>query len=139
MRRRLHGNQFLGRFDAHVSADEVSDIRQLLVEHLAPQVRHVQVEVILALDPAPFLDLAVHGARDHVTRSKIEQGGSVTLHEPLTGLVAQDAAFAARCLAQQNPQLVNAGGMKLEELHVLERNAAGERHRQAIARERQSV
>ena len=47
--------------------------------------------------------------------------------------VAQDAAFAAQRLGEQDAHLVDAGGMELVELHVLERDAAAVGDRDAIA------
>src|SRR5579863_2940539 len=133
VRRRLHGHELLSWLDAHVDPDELRDVGQLLVEHVGPEMRQIEVQVILPTNAAALLDLAVHGARHHVARREIEQGGRVALHESLAVLVSQHAALAPRCLAQQDAHLVDARGMKLEELHVLERNAGPQRDRHAVA------
>ena len=53
--------------------------------------------------------------------------GRVLRHEALALAVDQDAAFAAHALGDQDAQLVDAGGVELEEFHVLQRDAAPHR------------
>src|SRR2546425_1484246 len=53
---RLHGHGFMQGVDAEIGADEIGDVRKLLVEHFAAEVPHVEVNVILSVDAAPLLD-----------------------------------------------------------------------------------
>src|SRR5947208_11555424 len=73
---------------------------------------------------AALLDLLVDRPRDQVTRRQVLDRGRVPLHEPLTLAVEDDAAFPACGLGQEHTQPGEAGGMELEHLHVLERDAA---------------
>ena len=82
---------------------------------------------------ATLLDLLVDRAAHHVARSEVLDRGGVALHEPLAVLVEHDAAFAARGLGQEHPELGEAGRMELEHLHVLERHAAPPGHRGTVA------
>ena len=68
-------------------------------------------------------DLGVDRAGHHVARGEVFDGGGVALHEALAVFVAQDAAFAASGLRQQNPHLPDPGRVELVELHVLQRQA----------------
>ena len=99
---------------------------KVLVDHLGP---HVQVDVVLAVDAAPVADLQVDGARDHVARGQVLDRGRVAFHEALALAVDQHAAFAAHPLGDQNAHLVDAGRVELEELHVLQRDAAPQGNR----------
>ena len=139
MRGRLDGDKLRGGLNAHVSANEIGDVREFRVQHLAPQLTQVQVHVVFPADAAAFLQFAIDGARDHVARSEVQEARRVTLHEALAVLIAKDSPLAARSFAQQDPELIDAGGMKLKKFHVLERNAAPERHGHAVPGERQSV
>jgi len=136
------------RVDADVSLAEVEDIRQLLMDGRGVdparvarfgQVavdgpgRHVQVHVRLAVDAAPGLHLQVDRPADHVAAGQVFDRRRVTLHEALAPAVEQDAAFAAHALGDQHAQPVEAGRVKLEELHILQRQAAPQQDGGAVA------
>ena len=61
------------RLDALVDPGEVGDVGQLLLDHLAAEVADVEVDVVLAADPAPGPDLLVDGAADHVARGQLHE------------------------------------------------------------------
>ena len=82
---------------------------------------------------ATFLDLGGHGARHHVAAGEVLGVGRVALHEALAVLVQQVAALAAHALGDQDPRAVDAGGMELVELHVLQGNAGACRDSEAVA------
>src|SRR5205809_444685 len=80
----------------------------------AHQLTQAQVHVVFPADAAAFLQFAIDGARDHVARSEVQEARRVTLHEALAVLIAKDSPLAARSFAQQDPELIDAGGMKLK-------------------------
>ncbi len=86
-------------------------------------------------DPRPGPDLGEHGPAHHVPRGQVLDGGGVALHEPLALGVAQDAALAPGRLRQEDAELVDARGVELEELHVLQGHAPAEEEAGAVAGE----
>ena len=97
----------------------------LLVQHLGPEVADVEVDVVLAADSAPFGDLEIDRAGDDVARGEVlHRQRGIALHEPLSLVIQEDAAFATHRLGQEKPELVHPGRVELEELHVLQRQPA---------------
>ncbi len=95
----------------------------------------VQEDVVLvAAHAAAFADLHGHRARDHVARRQVLHGGGVALHEALALAVGEVAALAARALRDEAAGAVDAGGVELHELHVLQRQAGAQHHGVAVAR-----
>ncbi len=124
------------RLDAQVRTRELGDVRELRVELLRRQVRQVQVHVVTGRTAAAALtDLGVDGARDDVTGREVLHDRRVLLHEALAVLVAEDAALTAGALRQQDAHAPDARRVELEELHVLERQAAAVAGRLAVTRE----
>ena len=101
----------------------------------APEVADVEVDVVLAVDPPPGGDLLVDAAAHHVAAGEVLHGRGVALHEALPLPVHQEAALAAHRLGEEEAELVHAGRVELEELHVLERQAAPVGDRHAVAGE----
>ncbi len=131
--RRLDRDRLGLRLDAEVGAGEVGDVGQLLVDQLGRQVGEVEVDVILAVNAAPFLDLLVDEAGDHVAGGEVLEGGGVAFGEGLAVAVAEDAALAAGRLREEDAELVNAGRVELVELHVHQRHAAAVGDGDAVA------
>ena len=127
------------RLDALVDAGEVGDVGQLLLDDLAPQVADVEVDVVLAVDPAARADLLVDRPADHVARRQLHERRGVALHEPLALAVEEDAALAARRLGEQDADADDAGRVELVELHVLHRDAVAIGQRDAVAGEAPGV
>src|SRR5882724_10308604 len=93
----------------------------------------MKVNVILLLtDPAPLPDLHSFGPADDVARGQILLSRCIFGHEPLAFAVGQIAALAASTLCNQNAGAVDAGRMKLNEFHVLQRQAGAERHSASV-------
>ena len=91
-----------------------------------------QYVILVRPAAAPLLDLLVHRARHDVARCQVLQVGRVALHEPLAVAVEQDSALAAHGLGDQDSRAVDARGMELPELHVLERHPGARRHAQPV-------
>ena len=77
--------------------------------------------VPLLADPAALADLDRLGAADHVARGQVLLVRRILGHEPLALAVGEKAAFAARPFGDQDAGAVDAGGMELDEFHVLQR------------------
>ena len=113
----------------------VSDAGQLFVDVLRIAVGQVEVDVVLVLaDAAAFADLDGHRARDHVARSEVLRVRRVALHEAFARRIGEVAAFAARTFGDQATRAVDARGVELHELHVLQRQAGAQRHATAVTR-----
>ena len=129
-----HRDRLPGHVDPRENLRRLGDPGQPLVQHLGIEMIEVQVDVIvLAADAAAFADFYRHGARDHVARGEVLGGRRIALHEALALGVDQIGAFPARPLSDQNAGPVDAGGMELHELHVLERQACAQHHGVAVA------
>ena len=87
----------------------------------------------MPFDAATVAHFQVHGAADNVARGQVFHCGGVGFHEALALVVEQHTAFAAHAFGDQDAHFVDAGGVELEEFHVLERNAAPIDDRGAIA------
>src|SRR5690348_7618902 len=84
--------------------------------------------VLLLANAAAFADLDGHRARDHVARREVLRVGRVALHEPLALGVREIPSLAARTFGDEATRAVDAGGMELHELHVLQREPGAKRH-----------
>ena len=111
------------RFDAEVVAGKVGDIRQFLGNHLGSQVPHIQVNIIFAVYAAPLFDLLNDTARDDIAWGQVFKRGHIAFHEVFVFAVEQLATLTTGRLAEQNAHFIDAGGVELVHLHVLQRNA----------------
>ena len=112
------------RVDTQVGARELGDVGEFGLENLSAQVRAVQEDVVtVGSRAAAFGDFLLHAAADDVAGGEVLDGGCVAFHEALTARVAQDRAFAAGALGQQDAETGKPGRVELEELHVLQRQA----------------
>ena len=94
----------------------------------------VQVHVVLLRpDAAPFAHLDGDRPADHVPRRQVLCVRSVALHEPLPFGVQQETALAADPLGNQHARAVDAGGVELHELHVLQGQSGPQDHGVAVA------
>ena len=134
MHRRRDRDRLARDIDAGENPHRFRNARQPLMQHLGIEMVEVQVDVVFLLaDAAAFANLDGHRARDHVARREIFGGRRIALHETLALGIDQIAAFAARALGDEAAGAVDAGGVKLDELHVLQRQAGAQRHRAAVA------
>src|SRR5699024_10149037 len=125
---------------AWVGAGELGDVRQLRVDVRGLEVSEVEQDVVLVRSAAAALaHLVGHRTGHDVTRGEVLDRRGVALHEALTLGVAEDSALTAGGLGQQNAQSGEAGGVELEELHVLQRDAAVVGHGHAVAGQRMCI
>ncbi len=89
--------------------------------------------VLLLADAAALADFDGHGARDHVARCEVLGRRRVALHEALALGIGEIAAFPARAFGDQAARAVDAGGVELDEFHVLEGQAGAQHHGIAVA------
>ena len=88
---------------------------------------------LLGPTPRPSRISMVMARRDHVARGQVLGGGRIALHEALALGIGEIAAFAAHAFGDQAAGAVDAGGMELHELHVLQRQAGAQHHGVAVA------
>ena len=134
----VHGRQHRDRLAAQVDAGEdrgvLGDAGQALVQDLRVEVVEVEVDVVLLrAHAAPLADLDGHGARDDVARGQVLGVRRVALHEALALAVGEITALAARAFGDQHAGAVDAGGVELHELHVLQRQPGAQHHGVAVA------
>ncbi len=134
MGRRGHGHRGLRGIYSHIRFAERGYLRQAFFEYVPVHFRKVQVDVVLSVDAPALVYLGQDGARYHVSRGEVAYGGGVALHEPFAFSVEQHAAFSPRPFGYQDAKAVKAGGVELEELHVLKRNTVPGKDAQAVAR-----
>ncbi len=88
--------------------------------------------ILLLADPPALLDLDSFGPADDVARRQILLSRRIFWHEALAFAVGQIAAFAAGAFGDQNADAVDAGGMELNEFHILQRQAGTQHHRAPV-------
>ena len=77
---------------------------------------------------AALSDLHGHGSGHHIAGGQVLGGGGVSLHEALSLRIAQDATLATAALGDQAASAVDASGVELHELRVLQRDAGAQGH-----------
>mmetsp|Transcript_27816 Transcript_27816/g.68381 ORF Transcript_27816/g.68381 Transcript_27816/m.68381 type:complete len:665 (+) Transcript_27816:128-2122(+) len=132
-----HGDGLLGHVHAGEDGGGLGDAGQALGQELRGQVVEVQVDVVLVgAHAAALADLDGHGAAHHVAARQVLGGGRVPLHEALALAVAQHAALAAGPLRDEAPGAVDARGVELHKLQVLQRQPRARHHGVAVPRAR---
>ena len=108
---------------------------KFLLHHLGRLVRDVEEGAPMRA-PAPFLDLGVDRARDHVAGRKLHPLRIVPLHEALAARVPEQAPLAAHRLGDQEALHAgrpdHPGRMELHEFHVDQLGARFERQGVAV-------
>ena len=134
MHRRQDRDRLFGHIHTGKNARAFRDTRQTLCQGLGRQVVEVEVDMI-ATRPhtAPFADFHCHAAADIIARRKILVVGRIALHEPFAFGIGQIPTLAARAFGNQTAGTVDAGGVELHELHVLQWQALTGDHAAAIA------
>src|SRR5690606_22113669 len=89
--------------------------------------------VAIGTTAAAFFNFLVHRTRDEVAQSQIFQRGSVALHEALTILVEQNAAFATNAFSDQHTGTCHTRGVELPELHVFQWQTSACSHTKTVA------
>mmetsp|Transcript_10263 Transcript_10263/g.18859 ORF Transcript_10263/g.18859 Transcript_10263/m.18859 type:complete len:218 (-) Transcript_10263:692-1345(-) len=84
--------------------------------------------VLLGSNTTAFADLESHCTGNHVTRSQVLGGRSVTLHEALTLRVTEDSSFATAAFSDEAASTVDTSGVELNKLGVLDGEASAKCH-----------
>ncbi len=134
MRGGHHRDWRLGRVDMREFDRDLAYAGQALAYHVVAEMVQLEHHMI-AVRPAtpPLVDLYRHRARHHVAAGQVFRVRRVFGHEALAVLVDQIAALASHPFGDQHARAIYTGGMELEELHVLQRNAGTRRHAQSVA------
>ena len=128
------GDGLAPKIDACENLGAFGDAGQAFSQDIRVEMVKMQVDVILVgPHTAPFIDLDGHGAGDDIARGKILCMGRIALHEAFAFRVRQVPAFAARALGNEHARAIYAGGVKLNEFHVLQRQPGAQHHGIAIA------
>ena len=131
---RQHGDRRAAQVDAGEDLGVLGDARQALGDDLRVEMIEVQVDVFLiGAHAAALADLDRHGARDNVAGGEVLGVGRIALHEALALAIGEVGAFTARAFRDQHTGAIDAGGVELHELHVLQRQAGAQHHGVAVA------
>lgn len=119
-----HWDGLLGDVDTCEDGGGLGDTWQSFLQHRGWQVAQLQKDVVLVLaDTSALPDLHGHGTGHDVSGGQVLGGWRVTLHEPLTLAVQQEATFTTGTLCDQAAGAVDTGGVELHELEVLQGEA----------------
>ena len=95
----------------------------------------LEQDVVLVLAGASSLaNLESHGTRHHVAARQVLGRGGVPLHETFAFAVDEVAALSAHALRDEDTGAIDPGRVKLDKLHVLQRQSGAQHHAVAIAR-----
>ena len=131
---RDHRDRLLGGVDAGEDLGGFGDAGQALMQHFGAEMVELEMDMVLKRpDAAALADFQRHRATAHVARRQVLGGRRIALHEALAFRVHQIAAFAARPFGDQHAGAVDAGRVKLDELHILQRQPGAQHHRVAVA------
>ena len=150
MRGGLHRHGFMHGVDAQVGAAEIENIGQFALDcGIVDEVgavaaffgevavhglrAHIKVNIAAVLDAAASAGLEVDGAADHIAGGQVLGAGGIAFHEAFADAVDEHAALAAYALGDEDAHAVDAGGVELEELHILQGHATPQCDRRAIA------
>ena len=130
-----HRHRLLGDVDAGEDARGLGDPRQTLGDERRRQVLDMELYIVAVRPASPALaHLDGRGAADNVARGQVLGRGGVTLHEALALGIGEIAPLSAHALGDQAAGAIDAGGVELDELHVLERQPGPQDHAIAVPR-----
>ncbi len=89
--------------------------------------------ITVCADASALVDFDGHRAADHIAGSQVFGIRRIPLHESLAFGIRQITAFSACTFGDQTARTVDAGRMKLNEFHILCRQARTHGHRIPIA------
>ncbi len=128
-----HGDGLLGDVHAGENLGRLRDTRETLMENGGGKMVEVEVDVVLVgAHTATLVDFNGHSAGDDVTGGEILEAGGVALHEALTVGVLEIATLTAGTLGDEATSTVDARGVELDELEVLEGEASAGGHTATI-------
>ena len=119
----------LGCVNTSKDVGRLEDTWETLVNLLGRKMVQVKVDVVLfGANTTAFKDLKGHRAGDNITRSQILGIWCVSLHESLTFAVSQDSTFTTAALSHEATGTIDASGMELDELGVLNGETSSGKH-----------
>jgi len=120
-----HRDGLLGHVDTSKDGRSLRDTGETLLEDLGGQMGEVEVDVVLqGSDTAALADLNGHGTGDDVARGKVLGRRRIVLHKALAEAVEEVATLTTRALGDEAASAVDAGGVELHKLQVLEGQAS---------------
>mmetsp|Transcript_22347 Transcript_22347/g.35719 ORF Transcript_22347/g.35719 Transcript_22347/m.35719 type:complete len:683 (-) Transcript_22347:5097-7145(-) len=132
--RRQDRNRFLGQVHTRKDTRTFRDAGQAQVQRFLGQVVQVQVDVIpLLAHAAPFTNFHRHAAADNIAAGQVFVGRRIALHKALAFGIGEVAALAPRPFGDQTASTVDASGVELHKLHILERQACPRSHPATVA------
>ena len=126
-----HWNLVLGNIDP-VAQTGAGDVRKAFANKFWRLVGNVQVDAARS----STLHFGVDGSGNNIAGSEFA-AGIVAVHKAVTFFVYEDRALASNRLRNQEGTrfgMIQAGGMKLDELHVGDARASSPGHRQPVSR-----
>ena len=104
------------------------------MQRISVDMFQMQHDVVFVRPHAPtFIDFDCHCPADDITTGEILGGWGKTLHEPLTLGVCQITTLTTRAFGNQHTRAINAGGVKLDKLHILQWQPRTQGHRVTIS------
>ncbi len=134
MHRRHHGNQRRAWVEMHNRFAQASDVGEFFGENIGGEVGEIEEDMIgLWASTTTGTDFLNDGARNYIAAREFHAMWRVVSQKTLTQRIAQIAAFAAGAFGNQNARTGEAGGVELDEFHILQRKARAQDHGVAVA------
>jgi len=128
------GDGLLRGVDSSEDMGGLEDTGQSLVNGFRREMVQVEMAMVaLFTNTSSFEDFHSHGPGHNISRGKILGGGSVSLHEPLSVLVAEDTSLSTATFGHEATSTVDSGGMELDKFGVLDGEASSGVHATTVS------
>ena len=98
----------------------LTNTRQAFLDNINPKVIEFQHHMVLVrTTAATFANFRGNRTAHHISAGQVFGLGCITLHHAFAGTVHQVTALATRTFGNQHAATGNAGGVKLDKLHIL--------------------
>jgi hypothetical protein len=131
---RLNGNGLVDRIHTQVDSCKGRNLPELFLNLFLPKVSEVEVDIRFSSNASALPNLRENGAGDDVPRGQVFDRGGLTFHERFAEIIAQNPALTPCGLTHQDPERIEARGMKLYEFHIFEGDSRLEGSVEPIAR-----
>jgi len=126
-------NGFLGSVDTGEDVSGLQNTGEAFMDLLRRQVVQVKIAVIFfGAYTASFKDFYGHRAGDDITRGQILRCGGVPFHKAFTFAISENSTLAAAAFSDQASSTIDASGVELYELGVLDRETSPSDHTTTI-------